>query len=213
MKDQIKELIVKIDGLSQLTKELKPIGLKNITAEQRKVAGYVNINSKEIEDSYDNLRLAKAWLGEVLEELGEETPYKNDGNRKTVEDIEEVADVNTESYNIVITKLPSDESVNLCKAEHWSSKNHIEKVDWLRTEIKEVIDNAPDYQSFVEKEFNEIEIVVYEKLKYGALEEGEEEAMWNKVPNIQVELELVYKYLTEAKFNLEFELERIKENK
>jgi hypothetical protein len=66
MKDQIKELRVRIDGLSQLTQELKPI---NKNEEFKAFPEY--INSKEIEKTYNSLILAKAWLGKVLGELAE----------------------------------------------------------------------------------------------------------------------------------------------
>lgn len=101
---EITNLRLKIDGISQLVKDLKFTG--------------------EIESSYDSLILAKAWLGKILGELGTETPYKKDGERKTVEDIEETSDVN-------------DQVVH-------SDKSHIEKVDWLREEIKKIINTSAD---------------------------------------------------------------------
>ncbi len=138
MKEQIKNLRVKIDGLSQLTKELKPI--MNIHVRDNK-----KTNTKEIEKAYDSLILAKAWLGKVLGELGEETPYKNDGNRKRVEDIEPTADKVKEYKNnpTVCNKCPYCRDVTCgsvdCVAERWDIKSHIEKVDWLREEIKKLV--------------------------------------------------------------------------
>jgi hypothetical protein len=107
MIDKIKELRVQIDGLAQLTKELKPlmpvaIDLAYIPdswsidkfIEWYKATGYYIIDSnkkgdgnkaiiklpntyKEIENSYNSLILAKAWLGQILKELGTESPYKS----------------------------------------------------------------------------------------------------------------------------------------
>lgn len=110
MKEQIKEVRVKIDGLSQLTRELKPLTFLSSADNSR------DYNSPEIEKAYDSLILAKAWLGKVLGELGEATPYTNDGNRKTVEDIEPTAD----KGHVMV----------------FGDFNHIEKVDWLRQEIQ-----------------------------------------------------------------------------
>ena len=115
MKEQIKEIRVNIDGLYQLTKELKPMDCNNNNP------GLKN-TSKEIEDAAHSLIYAKAWLGKVLGELGEETPYKNDGNRKDVKDIEPAAD--KEGFFL---------------QDDWCEKNHIEKVDWLRQEIQSLI--------------------------------------------------------------------------
>lgn len=169
MKEKIKELRIKIDGLSQLTKELKPI--MNIHVRDGK-----KTNTKEIEKAYDSLILAKAWLGKVLGELGKNTPYANDGNRKTVEDIEPTADKNTEVvFGDKINETP------------FRDKNHIEKVDWLRTEI-ETISN-----------------VVLE-LEGGKLNT----ASWTEYTH---EIKMFsYKHLCEARFWLGFELQRIREN-
>lgn len=98
MIEKFKKLRVEIDGLFELTKSLSPSG--------------------QISEAHNSLLLGKAWLGKVLGELGTESPYQNDGERKTVEDIE----------------LTSDTS----KDKDWvygSELSHIEKVDWLRQEI------------------------------------------------------------------------------
>ena len=131
MKESIKNLRINIDGLAQLTKELKPIGVSSNLKEDftdflifGESTTRVNFhNSKEINKAYDSLILAKAWLGKVLQELGESTPYANDGNRKEVKDIEPAAD---KGHIIVFEDF-----------------NHIEKVDWLREEIEKCIDLLP----------------------------------------------------------------------
>ena len=58
--------------------------------------------------------------------------------------------------------------------------NHIEKVDWLREEIKNIIDTTTDFSQ--------------------------------ELPEIELEQGFVYKYLSEARFWLGFELQRIREN-
>lgn len=139
MKEQIVELRIKLDGLAQLTKELRPIKIERATFEnnvgniktkndlQYIDEGVIVIleksNSKEVQKAYDSLILAKAWLGKILGELGEATPYVNDGKRKEVGDIEPTAD----SLPIVNT------------AHFWDTLNHIQKVDWLRCSIEDMI--------------------------------------------------------------------------
>ncbi len=233
MIDKIKELRIKIDGLSQLVKELKPfewyiagednlikrfkefgndIGLNGDShspivrvtdgyfpvLEQRKgtyclktdrgnykcetdyflsVDGElksIDRNSKQINKAYDSLILAKAWLGKILGELGEESPYANDGKRKDVGDIEPTADTNWLKDNI--DELGTD----------WHQRNHIEKVDWLRKEIKDCGKDTNDIIREIDK-----------------LQEGGYELIYHNI----------HTHLTEAKMWLEFELERIKENK
>ena len=125
MKEQIKELRVKIDGLSQLVKELN----------FKSFIDQINNNkpSHELNKCYDSLILAKAWLGKVLGELGEATPYANDGKRKSIKDIEPTADTHFEiNQKHIFGKeqgLISEEYLNF---------NHIEKVDWLRQEIQHI---------------------------------------------------------------------------
>ena len=154
MKDKIKELRIRIDGLSQLVKELKPFQKwrldiskipDGLTLEQHlEIFNKENVdlsNSiepipnqyKELEKSYDSLILAKCWLGKVLGELGEETPYKNDGKRKDVKDIEETADTQELTY----AKGSTDNHNGILNYEN---KTHIEKIDCLREEIKKVVD-------------------------------------------------------------------------
>jgi hypothetical protein len=168
MKEQIKELRVKIDGLYQLTKELKPI-----TGLEEQIVIGSNIvwdkkaprNSKQIEDAAHSLIYAKAWLGKCLGELGEENPYKS--GYKTVADIEPTAD---KSGPVVI----------------FEDFNHIQKVDWLRTEIQKIIEELTKWYTHSPTPTREFNI-----------------ARTN-----------AYNHLCEARFALGFELEKIKkENK
>ena len=189
MKNQIKELRVKIDGLAQLTKELKPIikrknpdfmgfgqeqGDPEYLTEKR--------DKKEIDKATDNLCLAKCWLGKFLGELGTETPYKNDGNRKSVKDIEPTADV--------ANKIKTGEGYqNVFEAtqNHWSEKSHIEKVDWLRQEINNIV--------------YDIKLISTQFADHRSQRPTRE---------LSIARTNAYTYACEARFWLGFELERIK---
>jgi len=164
LKEKVKELRVKIDGLAQLTKELKPVE-QCIVFDSR--IGLDN-NSYEIHKAYDSLILAKAWLGKVLGELGSKTPYPKDGTRKTVADIEPTAEV---AKNLTIDRDGG-----------WEEINHIQRVDYLRQEINEAIkQNASIW-----------EIGIFD-LMSGSF------------------YDLIWKNLSEARFWLGFELQRIKD--
>lgn len=184
MKEEIKELRVKLDGLAQLTEHLQPIvyvlnenELKHYNDLYSESEGILSLeqryNSKEIEKAYDSLILAKAWLGKILGELGESTPYANDGQRHTVADIEPTADT---------IKILEAEKAYLSD-KGWSNMNHIEQVDWLREEI--------DKSS---KEFTVINL----KLPVG-------------IPN-PLCVNNFFTHMAEARFWLGFELQRIREN-
>lgn len=109
MQEEIKNIRKSIDGISKLVLEIKC--------------------SKELDKSYDSLILAKAWLGKVLAQLGSETPYKNDGNRKTVEDIEPTADT-MDKDNVL--RIPH---------KYWYENKftYIQKVDKLRQMITDLL--------------------------------------------------------------------------
>lgn len=149
MKKQIKELRVQIDGLAQLVKTLgqppvivskenisddiseellkmvrdSPIAIMKLT--DAKPIGHSSFNYN-LYECHKSLRLAKAWLGKILEELGEETPYKNDGKRKDVKDIEPTADKSA-------------------KVMFGRDMSYIEKIDLLREEIKEIKQDLNDF--------------------------------------------------------------------
>jgi len=134
MNTEIKNLRIQIDGLAQLTKELKPIYTPGFSKKDSFK------NSKELLKATDSLFLAKAWLGRILGEIGETTPYINDGNRKTLEDIEPTADKHKFSGEVK----------DVCFQQDWQIMEHIEKVDWLREEIKDIIDNTEDFSENID---------------------------------------------------------------
>ena len=176
MKEAIKELRVKIDGLAQLTLELKPITtLKHSEFSREEISTY---NTWEITKTTDSLYLAKAWLGKVLEELGTENPYES--GYKTKEDIEPTAD-----------KVGIDDMLEGGRpAYDYCNMNHIEKVDWLRTEIQYVI-------NFVKTHFD-----------YCIVDKSSDK----HTREFAIARTNCYTHLCEARFNLGFKLAKIKTN-
>ena len=198
MNKQIHELRTKIDGLAQLVKSLdKPIfmiseynippdmTIDDIANEFKKVGKVISVSiTPQIEykgglsflaETYKSLLLAKAWLGKVLSEIGEETPYKNDGNRKTVEDIEPTADKFNKNALLLFFK-------NWIRVEkEWNQFTYIEKIDWLREKIKIL---KVDFNDFV----CDIEFADYDET-----------------------FDIAQNHLTESRFFLGFELQRLKE--
>jgi hypothetical protein len=145
MIDKVKELRIQIDGIAQLTKELKPLDAlweNPDNAPDNAVFKHIMINSNEIKEAHKSLLLAKAWLGKVLQELGEENPYKNDGNRKTVADIESATDKNEDGKILIYSNKEQYQVMNNAWKvdENKTLFNNIEKVDWLREEIQKLID-------------------------------------------------------------------------
>lgn len=106
MKDQIKELIPQVDALANAVKE-------------------VGLTSGELKNCHNALLFSKAWLGMTMGTLGESTPYKNDGKRETVADIEPTA--NKADFNI---GLPAGEKTK--------------QIDFLREEIKNTLTKVED---------------------------------------------------------------------
>lgn len=160
MKQKVKELRVQIDGLATLTKGLEP--LDNCIILDDRIG--INKNSIQINKAIDSLFLAKAWLGKVLGELGEDSPYSKDGTRKTVEDIEPTADTGERIASAQI---------------FWKKANHIEKVDWLRQEISKIV--------------------------------GEADILMSQKGRVYIFGCNINKHLSEARFHLGFELERVRE--
>jgi hypothetical protein len=73
--------------------------------------------TKQLLSAKDELLFAKAWMGKMLGAMGAETPYKNEGKRNLVEDIEPTA----EKFGGDII-LPEDLST-------------IGAIDWIRQQI------------------------------------------------------------------------------
>lgn len=173
MKEQIKKLRISIDGLAQLTKELK-LSKKEIIGTNTDIIGSImtfngwrDINSKEIEKAVDSLYLGKAWLGKVLGELGNENPYGS--GYKTKEDIVPTQDVATLEVSLALL-------------------NHVEKVDFLRSAIEEIV-----------KEVKDISLIQQPSVPFSR--------------EFAIARTNCYTHLCEARFWLGFECERIKNEK
>jgi hypothetical protein len=202
MKKEIKKLRIRIDGLAQLVESLSMPTIivdknklpEDITAEefakmyrespmpiiQRFDAKVISTPFlHNIYECHRSLLLSKAWLGKILGELGEETPYKSDGKRKTVEDIANPADVAIETEDFPVSPEKWDDKTN------FDEVSYIEKIDFLREEIKNLTS-----QSY--------------GLYYRNSHLMGSWAIFNSSTN-------VYQHLSEARFHLGFELQRIKE--
>ena len=182
MKEKIKKLRVHIDGLIDLTKTIRPIEVPqydNKFIGQQSSLRYFK-QSEELKEAIKSLKLARCWLGKMLECLGEETPYKNDGKRKEVKDIEPPSDKAKES----ILCAPLD-------LGQWEGLDLIEKADWLREEIKKTINESW-----------KIEEELYSGI-FNIFSERE------KSIKFDIALTNTYTHLSEARFWLGFELARI----
>lgn len=113
-KNELKRLSQDIDALASVIK-------KN---------GIIKDSGKQMFGAFDNLTFAKAWLGKTLGELGDSTPYKNDGKRQDIKDIEPVA--NKANYSL------EDEVKGF---------NHVQFVDFLRERIESITKELWDIKS------------------------------------------------------------------
>lgn len=194
--EKVKELRVKIDGLSQLVKQLNNVVVLDLAkipegwdvdkwiyyiktmnyqvVDNKDKPEIIDLNKSEVINCYNSLILAKAWLGKILQELNVESPYKS--GYKTKEDIEPTAD---KAKNEVLNQEGALNIGDYLLLPNWGNMSYIEKVDLLRTQIKKLVDNTEDFSLSVE--------------------------------GIDLEQGFVYKYLCEARFWLGFELQRIKE--
>lgn len=121
----LQELRLDIDALYQLIEPLEPIEDDCIESLYSK--------SDELKEVSKSLFLSKAWCGKLIGELGGTSPYKNDGNRKSVSDIEHT-DSQAQYLENVIGHYLSN------RKNSWSDKNYIEKIDKLR-ELVDYVSN------------------------------------------------------------------------
>lgn len=124
MEQIIKNMRVSADTLSKNVRSLGSCLLPNCNC---------NSLSKEVTNCQESILLGKAWLGIILSELGTNNPYKNEGFRKTVSDIEPTADTGV--------------------AVSYIGKNNIEKIDIIRNDLKNIIEAIKLIESKSTKEF------------------------------------------------------------
>lgn len=72
--------------------------------------------SAETVKAVNSLKLGRCWMGKLLGLLNEENPYKNDGNRHTVSDIEKA--VHTSVHHRDLSKM-----------------SQVERIDWVRQDL------------------------------------------------------------------------------
>jgi hypothetical protein len=182
MKKQITELRIRIDGLAQLVKSLQNQGVllidettippdmtrEDVVKALSEHTIITKVKYEEIKPShpnlilfscYQSLLLGKAWLGKALASLCPESPY-----------IEPAADTHPEIVGE-------------------SDKTYIQKIDWLREEIKDIVKECDELQ-FTDLP-DDVEIV-------------------DRFIDL---FDWIHKHLSEARFHLGFELQRIKESK
>lgn len=80
--------------------------------------------SAETTKANNSITMAKCWLGKLLGQLGEESPYQNDGKRKTVTDIEPAADTGKINGPVKGTQ--------------------VETIDWVRERVTVLLKNFND---------------------------------------------------------------------
>ncbi len=167
MKDKLSKLRLTIDGYYHLVEALNP-------AEESKPA-YTDsgleysiknpsdsgVTSMPLYECGKSLLLAKAWAGSFLGYLGSDNPYKNNGTRKELKDIEPTDSIHKVGYPELNDGL---------------EPTYIQKVDWIRERIKDLV-----------------------------TEIGEDDEYHGEVYGEQI-----YIKLTEARFHLGYELEKIR---
>lgn len=124
----LQELRLDIDALYQLAEPLVPI-----VEEDEQFDYTIYSKSNELKELRKSLLLSKAWCGKLMGELGGTSPYKNDGDRKSVGDIEP-----TDSQAEYLENVIGHYLIN--KKNSWSDKNYVEKIDKLR----ELVDYVSD---------------------------------------------------------------------
>ena len=135
----IQKLRKQLDGLSQVVDRLRPIKGFDVSASVEDINSGKNLfeingipyqqNSEPIKEAKQSLLFAKAWVGKLVDSLEVPTSHNNEKGRN--EDIE-----------------PIDTKVDIAAWEEkmqWSSKNHIEKVDFLRGRIKELVKEVKEF--------------------------------------------------------------------
>lgn len=126
MKEHLDELRLSIDSISQMVINLRPP-----ECEEGKT-------SFELYEVNKSLLLAKAWAGKLQGELGGTSPYKNDGNRQSVADIEP-------TYAHVDSK-------DWAEKNSWKELNHVQQVDQLRQTIQIYVEQVGEWWKVLSKE-------------------------------------------------------------
>lgn len=126
MKEQIKNLILEIDLDLELMKGL------GINASHQLLKDWRTNNTNEVVKAIDCMLLGKAYLGKTLGELGVETPYKLDGKRETIVDIE-----------------PAANKAEIAEGTYQDQKtlSYIKRVDNYRQDIEKLANKVMEYKT------------------------------------------------------------------
>ena len=176
----------------------KGIEINRIVQHRLLVDGLCVILNHPTTPEESSLRLAKAWLGAMLGELGKESPYRNDGKRETAKDVEPAAET-AQVVDAIIKSYP-DIDYPLHKAfitsdmvgntlyikdkgfSYYSDLSEVAKLDWMREQIKKVLTDF---------------------MRMKPITGG---------PLLSICVTNVYTHLSEARFHLGFALGRIRDN-
>jgi hypothetical protein len=225
MKEQIKELRVKLDGLAQLTKEIVP---------QAYVVGHgsdkvVGFESKELTRCYDSLILAKAWLGKILGELGESVWVTNLDNYKAdyVNPITLPCEMSVIKHTpdmLWVIHKPSGKRFEIYHYQYSKTpyandgrRKTVEDIEPTADVAKKLFPTVPN-EAFDVNALNHIEKVDWLRQEIEKLINIVKQISLVQQPDIPFSREFSiartnsYNYLCEARFWLGFELQRIKEN-
>lgn len=122
---------VELNKYREMEMELNVKGLRiRIDAYASLMRDHLN-QTRQVNNSVDDLMLAKAWLGKALGSIGTDSPYRNDGKREGIQDIEPAADT---SNMLIMNDLYNESGFEV--------KNPTERVDFLREAIKDTIKSA-----------------------------------------------------------------------
>jgi len=113
----ISNLRKRLDALAHIVKDIRATG-----------------SSSQLSRCNKSLLYAKAWLGAMLGELGQETPYKNDGKRESHLDIEPT-DAQAQTLGDLLDQVPAD----------FFSLNRVQQIDLLRQELQKDIDYLTEF--------------------------------------------------------------------
>lgn len=112
MIQELKQLRLNIDATRQLSLE---VGIKEA------------IYNSNMHNLLHSLNMAKAYVGKLLGEIGEPTPYQNDGKRETVADVEPTD---------AVAKADDILEANSVDMVEFAEKTYVGKIDWLREYVQ-----------------------------------------------------------------------------
>lgn len=188
MKEQIKELRISCDGLAQLTKELKPL---KYTLNEKELEHYNNLYSSSngilaLTEEYNSKEIDKAVDSLYLAKawLGKVLGELGAENpyKSGYKTVEDIEPTADKAFNISTGMVIIDKSNGEPDDKIWSEKSHIEKVDWLRLEIEKIY---KDWKDIAHSNLNGLQMCTVISFE---------------------------QHIQEARFQLGFELQRIKEN-